>query len=470
MKVARVDLSKGLILNSSDLSTPFVIKRLPLWPKPGLGWASHPGYLPYDSSVIGYEAGSEIYHSDASGIVAIKSGSSLRIADLLRGITASGTLEDGAMLPRTGLYRSRTSHIFLDGPSARAINLRPLKVISGNLEPGLYRIWALTYSRLPTGLFLVWYSTQLVSLGSSGGIEIRLAEQPGDSVVRLYAQRYIGGAPGPMALLAELTGEEEQYNYISHLQEGPAESIAIPRATKKHAAYYNGRYFYQADRLTVLGKTAEEVATAPPVGQIPVGDTGGHVYDDGRSFYVGTNTVGASPVKIEAGRDWDAAVIVPNVGLFVAVRTATETHIYHAPPPNYIFWSLVYKLNTPFNFTHAAHSPSKVLFIGAGQALVGNLSGEAFMNPSGWRTYTLPTAAPIKQAIWTGAEFAAICDGVLLRGGTEGTGWTQVSAPAESAYQQYSTWMDFVYAAGKFFILGSRTEGNGEWTLRTISL
>jgi len=472
MRKAIINLNQGLTLNYSELSVPFVIKRLPLWPKPGEGWAPHPGILPYDAGALGYQPGDEFIHSDTSGLVVVRRNTELIVRDLLRGEVATGTPEFvgntplGAVLPRTGWYRSRQSYIFPGAPGSTGINLRPLRAVAGNLDSGSYRVWALTYDRLQTGLLFLWYSVLSATLGGNGGLEIRLSQKPGQRVVRLYVQRLLGKWT-PLTYLGELTGDEDTYTYTSHLQEGAAEEMAITKALGQHAAYYNGRYFYQADRLTVLGQgTQEQAGGETGVGTRP---TSGFflTYQDG--LLISEVVEDASPLKFAPFGEWDAGVETEQ-GLFVAVRVDGETHIYHTPSGRgYNAWSLVYKLNTPVQMRWAAASPSRVVFVADGQAIVGNLSN--YQSSAGWRQVTLPLSTPIKRLMWTsGGQFAAIVDGYLLLGGADGTNWEVKAPPATGDFNIFTEWRDFTYASrpGKFFILAAQPLGNGEFFLRTF--
>jgi hypothetical protein len=475
MQKAIISLSRGLTLNYSELSVPFVIKRLPLWPKPGEGWAPHPGIVPYDAGVLGYQPGDEFIHSDTSGLLVAKRGTQLIVRDLLRGEVATGTPDfvgdapQGAVLPRTGWYRSRQSYIFPGAPGSAGVNLRPLRAISGSLEAGSYRIWALTYERLQTGLLFLWYSVLTATLGgSSGGLEIKLAEAPGQRVVRLYVQRLLGSWT-PMTYLGELTGDEDTFVYTSHLQEGAAEEIAITKAVGQHAAYYNGRYFYQGDKLTVLGRGAQEGTGGGPGGPPGTRPTSGFflTYQDG--LLISEVVQNASPLKFAPFGAWDAGVETEQ-GLFVAVRVDGETHIYHTPSGRgYNAWSLVYKLPTPVQMRWAAASPSRVVFVADGQALVGSLSN--YQSSAGWRQVTLPLSSPIKRLMWTsGGQFAAIVDGALLLGGADGTNWEAKAPSATGDFAIFTEWKDFTYAArpGKFFILAAQPIGGGEFFLRVF--
>ncbi len=479
MRKAIIDLRQGLTLNYSELSVPFVIKRLPLWPKPGEGWAPHPGIVPYDASALGYRPGDEFIHSDTSGLLVAKRGTELIVRDLLRGEVAAGTPDFvgdtplGAVLPRTGWYRSRQSYIFPGASGATGINLRPLKAIAGGLDSGSYRIWALTYERLPTGLLFLWYSVLTATLGANGGLEIKLAESPGQRVVRLYVQRLLGNWT-PLTYLGELTGDKDTFIYTSHLQEGAAEKIAITKAIGQHAAYYNGRYFYQSDKLTVLGRGAQDQAGGGggggPGGPPGARPTSGFflTYQDG--LLISEVVENASPLKFAPFGVWDAGVETEQ-GLFVAVRVDGETHIYHTPSGRgYNAWSLVYKLNTPVQMRWAAASPSRVVFVADGQALVGNLSN--YRSPAGWRQVTLPVSTPVKRLMWTsGGQFAAIVDGALLLGGADGTSWEVKAPPATGDFATFTEWKDFTYARrpGRFFILAAQPLGGGEFFLRTFT-
>ena len=486
MRKAIISLNQGLTLNYSELSVPFVIKRLPLWPKPGEGWAPHPGILPYDVGALGYRPGDEFIHSDTSGLVVVKrqvqssddvgNGEpifGLIVRDLLRGEVATGTPESvegtplGAVLPRTGWYRSRQSYIFPGAPGSTGINLRPLKAVAGGLDSGSYRVWALTYDRLQTGLLFLWYSVLSATLSSSnGGLEIRLSQKPGQRVVRLYVQRLLGKWT-PLTYLGELTGDEDAYTYTSHLQEGAAEEMAITKALGQHAAYYNGRYFYQADRLTVLGRgTQEQAGSESGVGTRP---TSGFflTYQDG--LLISEVVENASPLKFAPFGQWDAGVETEQ-GLFVAVRVDGETHVYHTPSGRgYNAWSLVYKLNTPVQMRWAAASPSRVVFVADGLALVGNLSN--YQSSAGWRQVTLPLSTPVKRLMWTsGGQFAAIVDRHLLLGGADGTNWEVKAPPATGDFNTFTEWRDFTYARrpGKFFILAAQPLGGGDFFLRVF--
>ena len=474
MRKAIISLSRGLTLNYSELSVPFVIKRLPLWPKPGEGWAPHPGIVPYDEDTLGYRPGDEFIHSDTSGLVVVKRGDELTVRDLLRGEVARGVPEFagneplGVVLPRTGWYRSRQGYIFPGAPGSTGVNLRPLKVIAGSLDGGGYRVWALTYERLPTGLLFLWYSVLTATI-SGGGLEIKLAERPGQRVVRLYVQRLLGNWT-PLTYLGELTGDEDTFTYTSHLQEGAAEEIAFTKAAGKHAAYYNGRYFYQSDKLTVLGRGVREQTGGRPGEPPGTRPTSGFflTYQDG--LLISEVVENASPLKFAPFGEWDAGVETEQ-GLFVAVRVDGETHIYHTPSGRgHNAWSLVYKLNTPVQMRWAAASPSRVVFVADGLALVGNLSN--YLSPAGWRQVTLPVSTPIKRLMWTsGNQFAAIADRYLLLGGADGTNWELKAPPAGGDFDTFTEWKDFTYARkpGKFFILAAQPLGGGEFRLRTFT-
>jgi hypothetical protein len=432
--------------------------------------------VPYDASALGYQPGDEFIHSDTSGLVVAKRGSELIVRDLLRGEVARGVPEFagneplGVVLPRTGWYRSRQDYIFPGAPGATGINLRPLRAVSGNLDSGSYRIWALTYERLQTGLLFLWYSVLTATLGSNGGLEIKLAEKPGQRVVRLYVQRLLGNWT-PLTYLGELTGDEDTFTYTSHLQEGAAEEIAFTKAVGWHAAYYNGRYFYQSDKLTVLGRGAQEqVGRGPgePPGNRP---TSGFflTYQDG--LLISEVVENASPLKFAPFGEWDAGVETEQ-GLFVAVRVDEETHIYHTPSGRgYNAWSLVYKLNTPVRMRWAAASPSRVVFVADGLALVGNLSN--YLSSAGWRQVTLPLSSPIKRLMWTsGGQFAAIVDGALLLGGADGTNWEVKRPPFSGDFATFTGWRDFTYASrpGKFFIVATDPADTSTFGLRIFTL
>jgi hypothetical protein len=442
--------------------------------------------VPYNESALGYQPGDEFIYSDTSGLLVVKRQVQLPdsetgdetidvliVRDLLRGEVATGTPDFadgkplGVVLPRTGWYRSRQSYIFPGVSDSRGINLRPLRRISGSLEAGTYRIWALTYERLPTGLLFLWYSVLAATLDADSGLEIKLAEEPRQRVVRLYVQRLLGNWT-PLTYLGELTGYEDTFLYTSHLQEGPAEEIAITKAIGRHAAYYNGRYFYQSDKLTVLGRGAggqEGGGIGQPVGTLP---TSGFflTYEDG--LLISEVMENASPFKFAPFSEWDAGVDTGQ-SVFVAVRVGGETHIYHTTPNFwYNAWSLVYKLNTPVRMRWAAASPSRVVFVADGLALVGNLSN--YLSPAGWRQVTLPLSSPIKRLMWTGSQFAAIVDGALLLGGADGTSWRVEAPPATGDFATFIEWKDFTYAArpGKFFILAAQPLGGGDFFLRVF--
>jgi hypothetical protein len=472
MRKAILNLNRGLTLDYSELSVPFVIKRLPLWPKPGEGWAPHPGVLPFDESSLGYQPGNAFIHSDTAGLLVVRRDNTLIVRNLFRGEVATGTPDVvgdepvGAVIPRTGWYRSRQNYIFPGSDKPSGINLRPLKLVSGSLEAGRYRIWALTYERLQTGLLFLWYSVLTATLGAGGGLEIKLAESPGKRVVRLYVQRLLGSWT-PLTYLGELTSDEDTFIYTSHLQEGAAEEIAISKAVGRHAAYYNGRYFYQSDQITVLGRDSSTQAVfGEPVGTRPT--TGFFLpYEDG--LLISDLVENASPLKFAPFGEWDAGVETEQ-GLFVAVRVDGETHIYHTPSGRgYNAWSLVYKLNTPVQMRWAAASPSRVVFVADGMAVVGNLSN--YRSSAGWRQVTLPLSTPIKRLMWTsGGQFAAIVDGALLLGGADGTNWEIKAPPATGDFATFREWKDFTYASkpGKFFILAAQPIGSGGFFLRTF--
>lgn len=460
MQIARLDLSKGLTLNSSDLSQPFFIRKLPFWPKPGGGWESHPGFIPYDIPSLPYTPGTQVYYSDPSGVVALKNGSTLTITDLSQGKVVSGDVGDGVLIPRTGFYRSRFDKLLFDVSDTPAITLSPLKIIVGSLDPGSYRIWALTYVKLKTGFFLSWYSYQSTAITTTNqeGIEIGLANKPEDKVVRLYVQRNKGGSYGPLLYLGQLTGNDDKFTYTSHLQEGEATQIAIPKGTGKFAAYYNGRYFYQADELTLLGGGASDYTPkkgTDPSQDLPSGTYGGHFYL-GESLKQAANNVGATPADIPVASTWSAAVHTPK-GIFVAVQDATSTMIFQSDSVPSGAWNLVYK-GSLVSLQAAAYSPTRVVFLGGGKAIVGPIDGAG-----SWEEYTLPTANPIKMALWNGSEFAAITDGQLLLGGSSGTAWTVRTPTGSPDFTNYPEWRDFVYAQGRYFILALQSAGGNDW-------
>jgi len=196
MKRAALDLSKGLNLTSSDPALPFRVARLPLWPKPGVGWTSHPGH---DAVLTPIDPNGEVLHSDQSGGVVVRSGNTLTVHDITRGRLASGGYFDGVYIPRTGWIGSRVSPIILGLSSVSGVNLRPLELVSGSLDEGNYVIYAFTFYKLEAGLYFTWYAVANTTIAATGkGIKIALSEEPGDDrVVRLYVQRWPPGGRTP---------------------------------------------------------------------------------------------------------------------------------------------------------------------------------------------------------------------------------------------------------------------------------
>lgn len=466
MKRVSLDLNQGLNLSASELALPFVITYLPFWPKPGLGWASHPGHDILETPLSIGEA-TEIIASSPSGMIALRGDGRIAVYDLPSGRQASGSASNGVLIPKVGWYRSRFNRIFVEEAAGAAeINLRPLKVIAGNLQPGRYVIWALGFIRLEGGLFFHWYSTSSVSLSNAGGIEIELSEAPGDSrIVKLYVQRAMPGNPlSPLTYLSDLTGTDKSFVYTSHTQEGEQVNLAVPRGQGTFAAYYGGRYFYQSDELTVLGK-----AGTPTRGGDPVASTGegGYASLEADGLGLGSAAQGSSPVVLGAFAQWDTFVQT-SAGSFVAVRRGGQTEIYHASDPYLLGWSLVYRDTSGAAYTLSAASPSYVVFMAPGKALVGLLDGGAYQGPSGWREVVLPSANQPKDLIWTGTEFAAVVDRGLLRGGPTAASWTLITPPA-NLDPSFTEWRHLAYGAGRFFIYAAQPLGGGDWYHRIFS-
>lgn len=169
---------------------------------------------------------------------------------------------------------------------------------------------------------------------------------------------------------------------------------------------------------------------------------------------------------IGAWASWDSFVDT-QAGAFVAVRRVGKTEIYHASDGNLLGWSLVYTDPSGVGLTLAAASPSRVVFIGGGKAIVGLLDGNAFRSSSGWREVSLPVSSPVKDLIWTGQEFAAIVDRGLLRGGVDAANWTLVAPPA-SLDADFNEWRHLAFSQGRYFIYAARPAGSGFWHQRVF--
>lgn len=463
MKQQILDLSKGLNLTFSDLALPFKVSRLPLWPKAGLNWSNHPGHDVYTGLPnIGLGPNSTILYSDPSGLIAINNQGTVLVADLTNGQVESISSGNGVLIPKTGWYRTRTEKAFLS-PKANleGVGLTPLTVGAGSLDPGRYSIWALTFVRLETGFFFIWYGVASAALTATGGLTIKLAEAPGERIVRLYVQRGKANEPlSPLAFLGELTGGNDTFEYTSHVQEGEYVSLAFPRATGTWAAYYNGRYYYQADQLVVIGESGSALP-ATEMGYIDLTNGGTFGIDQhGPAF---TNiAANAAKVGVWAYSPHDVTIETP-VGVFAANRYNGNTFVYHATNNGeYFDWSLVYSDAISHEFTCAAYSPTRIVLAGkAGKVLVGRLQNNEFFSPSSWEMPVLPVNTDINDIIWTGSEFVALTSRGILRGGPTGQNWTLVGAPA-SLQPSFTDWRRVVFHGNKFYVYAAEPNA-GYW-------
>lgn len=439
------------------------MSRLPLWPKAGLNWSNHPGHDIYTGLPdIGLGPNSTILYSDPAGLIAINNQGTITVADLANGQVKSIASSDGVLIPKTGWYRSRNEKAFLPSKAdLEGVGLTPLTTGAGNLEAGRYSIWALTFVRLETGFFFIWYSVASAALTATGGFTIKLAEIPGERIVRLYVQRAKANEPlSPLAFLGELTGENDTFEYTSHAQEGEYVSLAFPRATGTWAAYYNGRYYYQADHLVVIGESGSATPTTE-MGYIDVTNGGTFGFDQhGLAF---TNiAANAAKIGIWAYSTHDVTVETP-AGLFAANRYGGNTFVYHSTANGEFFdWSLVYSNIVEHEFTCAAYSPSRIVLAGkGGKVLVGRLQNNEFFSPSSWEMPTLPASTDINDIIWTGSEFVALTSRGILRGGLTGQNWTLVSAPA-SLEPTFTDWRRILFHNNKFYIYAAEPN-SGYW-------
>lgn len=462
MKRVILDLSKGLNLNQSDLAAPFNITRLPFWPKPGGGFVSHPGHDLTDAPI---DANGEILHSDQAGNIVVRAGSALKLYDLPGGRIAAGEYRDGVYIPNTGWISEHTREPILFGsPAISGVNLLPLEIVSGSLGGGSYIIYALTFYRMPTGLYFAWYASAATQITGTGkGLKVKLGEEPGGNrVVRLYVQRAEPGASyTPMTFLAELREAETEFTYASHLQEQEAVSFAIPRPRKKFATYYNGRYFYQADRLSIIG-AGSKVNDA--VGGTPIADpTGGlAVYYKTDGIATISPTIGATPqiIPVWAGLDVYLPINGWSEGLYT-VRYGGNTWVFYHK--DWKVFGLAYKHSGEVMYNAAAKSPSRIVFVGnGGNILTAPL--DDYQNPNAWLRPTSPTGNDIKDVVWAGNQFAAIANRQLLLS-TTGESWS-LQAPPASLEPNFTEWDNLVYAGGKIFIYARQILGPTEWYSR----
>lgn len=253
MKASPIEI-KGVNLSKQELLAPYVVTRLPLWPLNGGAYASHPGHVPTSVALL---PDSTLLHSTSSGMLAVLSGdrTAIMVVDATGGKRAEGSYSDGALIPNVGWVGPMGSVIspFITNPSV--IGIKNVEASNGGqLASGKYWIFALTYHEVSGSLLLLGYDARyLDSVGDNAKLTITLDSVPGAKKVRLYVQRNTDGSGfGPLTFLAELTGEEDTFVYDSHLQEGEHVQIAIPVPIGGHAAFYAGRYFYQAKQLWVI--------------------------------------------------------------------------------------------------------------------------------------------------------------------------------------------------------------------------
>lgn len=452
MERVRLDLNKGLNLSASDLSEPFTVTRLPLWPKPGLNWVSHPGHDVIATPVSGVSA---IDYSDPSGIVVFDSGGVKQVADLPAGVVVSGDLDDWAFIPRLGLYRNYHDgrFIFVEQPEP-GVTLKTPTITTGTLEAGQYYIWALSFSKLRGGLFLRWYNATYVSLSSQGGIRIELSEPPGDNrVVNIYVQRLIGNSWSKLAFLKSLTGQETKFTYSAHTQEGEFVEFAIPRGSNRFGAYWNGRYFYLGDELAVLGAQQADVTSPAP----PSGSVYGYINtlnDAYTPFGFGALALNSSPTTLDYGVDWTASVTTSE-GTFIAVQRSGNTEILHSKDGLRLGWRKVY--TTTSQLTAAVASNDRVVFLGPGIAVSAELTQERYLNPNMWQTATLPGGTPI-DAVFSGTQFAAITSNQILTS-PNGLSW-QVDSPPPSLFEDRE-FVQVAYAQGRFITMTKKPLADG---------
>lgn len=458
MKRAALDLSKGLNLTSSDPALPFRVARLPLWPKPGVGWTSHPGH---DAVLTPIDPNGEVLHSDQSGGVVVRSGNTLTVHDITRGRLASGGYFDGVYIPRTGWIGNRVSPIILGLSSVSGVNLRPLELVSGSLDEGNYVIYAFTFYKLEAGLYFTWYAVANTTIAATGkGIKIALSEEPGDDrVVRLYVQRAAPGAAySPLAFLAELRGGETEFLYVSHLQEGEHVNYAVPSPTGKFSAYYNGRHFYQATKLKIIGAGKK----ATPGEQTPIVDpsSGIVIYKHPKGLALQTPTIGGTPSILPFWAGMDVVIDHDNY-LIYTLRYGGKTYVCYTFRG--LFYGIAYTHDGEVRYRAAAKNATNLVFVGnGGNVLVAPLND--FRNPNAWKKVATPATGDLKDVVWAGTQFAAIGDRQLLLS-TTGESWTLQTPPA-SMEPDYTEWRHVAYGGGKIFIYAAKNIGNGEWLER----
>lgn len=452
-----LDLSRGLSRNSSELAEPFHITRLPLWPKPGKNWSSHPGHdvVPFPSE---YDLpNATVLRSDIAGNIAFRKGGTITVASIAEGRSAETAASDGVFIPNLGWYYTRFQKAFLPGDGQPlnlvGVNQSLPEVVAGNLDAGNYILWALTFARTRSGLFLSWYSYYPVSLTANGGIKVRLSEEPGEQrVVQIYVQRQVGGSWGPLTFLAELSKGDTEFVYSKHTQEGAAVNFAIPRAKGLYAAGYNSRLFYQADKLTVLGASSKPSTETT----LPSPELVGYGYASLGEMLFGA---GASYSRVPINKRWDASVAVGNE-IYASLRDGGKTYIIRLDTRSMAV-SRVYESPTEVEYLAAATSNSRIVFVGKGGAcLVGNRDSD-IANPDSWSTPTVP-AGDITDVVWTGTEFAAIASRTLLKGGNTGISWTAYAPPA-TLRPTYTEWRHLVYLNGRYYIYAVQPLSSGEW-------
>jgi len=436
-----------------------------------LNWANHPGHDLFTGIPdIGIGPSSTILYSDPSGIIAIANTDATIVADLSNGVVRNGPPSDGVLIPKTGWYRSRSEKIFLPDRAngATGVSLTPITVGAGELEPGRYTIWALTFVRLETGFYFIWYAVASVTTTGESGLTVRLSEAPGARIVRLYVQRAKATESlKPLAFLGELTGDAITFEYSNHAQEGEYVNLAFPRAKGTWAAYYNGRYFYQADQLTVIGESGNNA----PSNNAPTSDAGYIDLTNGGTFGITSQGVAftnialnAPPIGIWAYKPHDVT-IETNVGTFAAIRHEGLTYVYNAKDNNRLGWSLVYQNTVENEYTCGAHSPSRVVLAGkGGKILVGRTSNNDHYSLDAWSTPTLPVSTDINDVIWTGNEFVALTNRGILRGGPTGATWTLVQAPP-ALYTTFVEWRHLVFFNNRFYVYAAEP-GSGQWRAR----
>lgn len=481
-KRATLDLSKGVDLRSQEMGVPAAVRRLPFWPEPGGGWRSHPGFMPISVPV---SPSDEIIYSDIGGLLVKRAPNGpITVHNLRTGQLAQTPSNTGAILPGVGLYRGRFDSAIpgLTLDQSLGVNLAPLSVINGSLEEGQYVIWALTFLRSPFGLYLLWYASAITTLtGTGNGLKIQLSGAPNSiegRIVRLYVQR---GAPGKalsnMAFLAELS-EKAEFDYTSNLQEGEAVRIAIPKGSGLTGAYFNSRFFYLSDGYSVLGASRKGVESGGGGGgiqPIPPGPIFLSSRTDGTGYDFYPATENATPIPFRPLAQWDAAVIVPDYGLVVAVRHDGKLYFYGCPdgldalynnPGRH--WERLFEVDTPAILQAAAFGGSEITFVGNGAIITADASSpESLRNPQKWTVFTDIPGNFVDVAYGNGTW--GVLDGsrkLLLRSGGP-TEW-QVYAPPSSLEPNFVYWDSLAYWQGAWRIY-ARDNTPINWWARLFS-